>query len=85
MPPLGANRGHYDNPEVDALLDQARVELDRGKRREIFSKVEKIIAEDVPYISLWFSDNISVHRKRITNVHLSPTGDYDFLCNVEAH
>jgi len=84
MPPLGANRGHYHNPEVDALLDQARVEMNRDKRREIFSKVQKIIAQDVPYISLWFSDNISVHRKRITNVHLSPTGDYDFLCNIEA-
>jgi len=84
FPPAGANRGHYRNAQVDALLDQARVEGDREKRRELFSKVQKIIAEDLPYVSLWFMDNISVHRKRIGGVQLSPTGDYDFLRTIEA-
>jgi peptide/nickel transport system substrate-binding protein len=84
IPPLGSNRGHYRNTEVDALLDQARVESDREKRRALFGKVQKIIAEDLPYVSLWFMDNVSVHRKRISNVQISPTGDYDFLENIEA-
>ena len=43
IPPMGGNRGHYRNAEVDALLDQARVESDRERRRELFSKVQKII------------------------------------------
>jgi len=84
FPPMGGNRGHYRNPQVDALLDQARVESDREKRRELFSKVQKIIAEDLPYVSLWFMDNVSVHRKRISDVQISPTGDYDFLSSIEA-
>jgi peptide/nickel transport system substrate-binding protein len=83
-PPAGANRGHYRNSEVDSLLDQARVESDREKRRALFSKVQKIVAEDLPYVSLWFMDNVSVHRKRISGVQLSPTGDYDFLRMIEA-
>jgi peptide/nickel transport system substrate-binding protein len=84
IPPAGANRGHYRNPEIDALLDQARIESDRAKRRELFSKVQKIIAEDLPYLSLWFMDNVSVYRRRIEGVHISPTGDYDFLGGIEA-
>lgn len=84
IPPMGGNRGHYRNPEVDALLDRARVESDREKRRALFGKVQKIIAEDLPYVSLWFMDNVSVHRKRISNVQISPSGDYDFLGNIEA-
>lgn len=84
MPPMGGNRGHYRNPQVDALLDQARVESDQEKRRELFSQVQKIIAEDLPYVSLWFMDNVSVHRKRINGVQISPTGDYDFLSRIEA-
>jgi peptide/nickel transport system substrate-binding protein len=84
VPPMGGNRGHYRNPEVDALLDRARAEDDREKRRELFSKVQKIVAEDLPYVSLLFMDNVSVHRKRISDVQLSPTGDYDFLRTVEA-
>lgn len=84
FPPLGGNRGHYRNSEVDSLLDQARVEGDREKQRELLGKVQKIISEDLPYESLWFVDNVSVHRKRISNVQLSPTGDFDFLANVVA-
>jgi peptide/nickel transport system substrate-binding protein len=84
FPPMGGNRGHYRNSEVDALLDQARVESDREKRRELFGKVQKIIAEELPYLSLWFMDNVSVHRKRIRDVRISASGDYDFLSSVEA-
>jgi len=81
---MGGNRGHYRNPELDALLDQARVESNMEKRRELFGKIQKIVAADLPYFSLWFMDNVSVHRKRIEGVQLSPSGDYDFLQTIEA-
>jgi peptide/nickel transport system substrate-binding protein len=84
MPPLGANRGHYRNAALDALLDQARVASDQRKQRQLFGEVQKIVAEDSPYLSLWFRDSICVHRKRVSNVELSPWGDYDFLRNIEA-
>jgi hypothetical protein len=29
-------------------------------------------------------DNVSVHRKRISDVEISPTGDYDFLTKIIA-
>jgi peptide/nickel transport system substrate-binding protein len=84
MPPMGGNRGHYRNAQLDALLDQARIETDQAKLKALLSEIQKTVAEDAPYLSLWFMDNVSVHRKRIGNVKLSPTGDYDFLRNVAA-
>jgi ABC-type transport system substrate-binding protein len=84
FPPAGANRGHYHNEKLDALIDQAQVEMDMEKRRKLFSQIQKIVAEDVPYVSLWYHDNICVHRDRISNIELSPSGDYDFLENIEA-
>ena len=82
VPPDGANRGHYRNPQLDELLDRARVEMDRGKRKRIFSEVQKIVAEDEPYLDLWYRNNMCVHRRRLTGVVLPPVGDYEFL--VEA-
>lgn len=79
MPPNGANRGHYRNPALDALLNQARVEMDRDKRKVILSQIQKIVAEDEPYVTLWYVDNVCVHQKRLTNVVLPPAGDFDFL------
>jgi peptide/nickel transport system substrate-binding protein len=79
MPPSGANRGHYRNPQLDALLDQARVEMDQGKRKELLSQIQKIVAIDEPYVNLWYVDNVCVHRERLTGIVLAPSGDYDFL------
>ncbi|MGC1107128.1 MAG: ABC transporter substrate-binding protein, partial [Candidatus Acidiferrales bacterium] len=79
FPPAGANRGHYRNSQLDVLLEQARVTADRAKRKEILSQIQKIAAEDEPYINLWYYDNVCVHRRRISNIQLSPGGDFDFL------
>jgi peptide/nickel transport system substrate-binding protein len=85
MPPAGFNRGHYRNPQLDALMAQASIEPDIVKRKALFLQVQQIVAEDVPYISLWFNDNICVHRTRITGIELSPAGNYDFLCTIRAN
>lgn len=79
MPPNGANRGHYKNPALDTLLDQARVEMDRVKRKALLSQIQQIVADDEPYINLWYVDNICVHRNRLTNIVIPPAGDFDFL------
>jgi peptide/nickel transport system substrate-binding protein len=79
MPPNGANRGHYHNPVVDELLDRERVEMDQAKRKVILSNIQKIVAEDEPYINLWYMDNECIHRARLTNVVLPSGGDYEFL------
>ncbi len=49
----GSNYISYSNPEVDKLIDQARGEMDKGKRRDLFKKVYGLIADDVPYIFLF--------------------------------
>ena len=85
FPPDGANRGHYRNPHIDALTDQIRVEMDREKRRALCSEVQKILADDLPYLPLWFTDVVSVHKRSLGDLSLSSTSDYDFLSTIAAH
>jgi peptide/nickel transport system substrate-binding protein len=84
FPPDGANRGHYRNPRVDALTDQIRTEMDREKRKALCSEVQKILADDLPYLPLWFTDVVSVHRRALGDPPLSPTADFDFLATIRA-
>jgi peptide/nickel transport system substrate-binding protein len=79
IPPDGANRGRYRNPALDSLLDSARVEMDQEKRKAILWQIQKIVAEDEPYINLWYPDNVCVHRTRLTDIVIPPGGDYEFL------
>ena len=85
IPPNGANRGRYRNPQLDTLLDLARVEMDREKRRALLRDAQKIIADDLPYLTLWYLDNVCVHRSRVSSVQLTPAGDYDFLTGIVLH
>ena len=84
-PPTGANRGHYSNPEVDRLIDLGRREIDERKRKQIYARIQQLLAEDLPYIDLWYLDNVLVHSKRTHNFQISPPGNYDFLTTVELH
>ena len=74
--------GHHRNPRIDAIVDQIRTETDREKRKALCSQVQKNLANDLPYLPLWFTDVISVNRRSLGDLQLSPTGDYDFLDTV---
>jgi peptide/nickel transport system substrate-binding protein len=52
------NRSTYNSPEVDKLLDDARLEMDEGKRKEIYDKAMEIINVDLPYIFLYHPNYI---------------------------
>jgi len=83
FPPNGANRGYYSNPKVDALIDQARREVDQNKRKSLYAELQLILADELPYIDLWYLDNVLVHNKRVRNLQLNPAGNYDFLRTAE--
>lgn len=81
--PHGANRSFYSNPRVDVLIDQARREPDQNVRKQLYAELQRILADDVPSINLWYFDNVLVHSKRVKNVTLNPSGNYDFLKTAE--
>jgi peptide/nickel transport system substrate-binding protein len=81
--PNGANRSFYSNPRVDALIDKARAELDQRKRAESYAEIQRILAEDLPSLNLWYLDNVLVHTRRVKNLSLNPPGNYDFLKTAE--
>jgi peptide/nickel transport system substrate-binding protein len=84
FPPRGANRGHYVNPRVDALLAQAAMETGPGpdeqaRRRAEYIEVQKILADEVPSIPLWYPDNDVLHSPRLKDVVSQGDGNFDFL------
>jgi peptide/nickel transport system substrate-binding protein len=83
FPPRGANRTYYSNPRVDALIDQARAELDPKVRKQLYAEVQSILADDLPYVDLWYNDNVLVATKRVHNLSLNSSGNYDFLKAAE--
>ena len=82
MPPNGFNRGYYENPEVDRLIDAAMVAESDDERRKLYGDAQRVVAEDAPYISLWYKTNIAVSGTHIEGVKLTPSAEFTFLRNV---
>ena len=81
-PPAGLNRVHYRNDEVDRLIDAAASAVDEAQRRAFYTRAQRIIAGDVPYISLWYKTNVAVFQPDLKGVRLSPIADFTFLRDV---
>ena len=82
VPPAGFNRGHFSDPQVDRVLDEASRSRDEAERRRLFGEAQRLIAEQAPYISLWCKTNAVVAQRDLSNVHVSPTVDFNFLKDV---
>ena len=84
-PPAGLNRVYYRNASVDQLIDQAASAVDDEARRVLYARAQRLIAEDVPYVSLWYKTNVAVFQPDLTGVRLSPIADFTFLKDVARH
>lgn len=83
FPPKRANRTFYSNPRVDELIRQGGRTLDEEKRKVVYAEIQQILAEDLPYINLWYLDNVLVHTNRIRGITVNSAANYDFLKTAE--
>jgi peptide/nickel transport system substrate-binding protein len=82
IPPKGPNRSRYRNHAFDALLDDAAASTDQARRKSDYMQAQQILARDLPAFNLWYPDSVVVHSRRLTNITISPSGSFDFLCSA---
>lgn len=75
--PGGSNFISYSNKEVDKLIDQAREEMNEGKRKGLWQKAVRLIAEDAPYTYL-FNPKYDLFLLNSKVGYDKPTYTYDF-------
>ena len=82
IPPEGQNRGYYSNPKVDSLIMQGRSTFDRAKRKQIYGEIQRIVQEDLPYVSLYHQINVAVMEKDLQGYVMYPAGFWLGLPNM---
>jgi peptide/nickel transport system substrate-binding protein len=81
-PPHGYNRGYYSNPEMDRLLETGDSTLDLAKRKNIYAQVQRLAAEDLPYVSLWWDDTVAVMNRKLQGFTPYPNGSLISLATL---
>ncbi|WP_185804576.1 ABC transporter substrate-binding protein [Pontivivens nitratireducens] len=69
----GFNSGYYSNPEVDALLEAARVETDQDERARLYREMQVIVHEDAPWVFVANWKQNAVTSDRVEDFSLQPS------------
>ncbi|GJM15284.1 MAG: peptide-binding protein [Thermodesulfobacteriota bacterium] len=70
----GSNFIGFKNQEVDKLINEARTEFDREKRKQLYNRFAEIIHEEQPYTFLFCRKSTVAVNKRFENVVVHPLG-----------
>lgn len=79
IPPNGANRGRFVDARVDSLIAAAEIEPSLSKQAEYYSELQQILFDTLPYIPLWYEDNVVAMQNDIEGYVLSTDGNFDSL------
>ncbi|MDQ3168028.1 MAG: ABC transporter substrate-binding protein, partial [Chloroflexota bacterium] len=60
------NYMNYSNPELDALLEQAKQELDIEVAKGLYAQIQALIVTDVPMFYAWYRPFLHVVKKTYT-------------------
>ena len=82
IPPDGANRGRFIDKNVDSILELAKSEVSLEKQSLYYRDLQEHLLKVLPYIPLWYEDNVLVSRSNIKGYTLSTDGNFDSLEHV---
>jgi peptide/nickel transport system substrate-binding protein len=83
IPPEGANRGRYRSSRADRLIEMAGKEQDLDRQADLYRDLQRLLLEELPYVPLWYEDQIDACRKEVEGYRLAPDGNYDGLVDVQ--
>ena len=74
------NTSAYNNPKIDAMFAKAKNSADTNERQKIFSEVQQILVDEVPYVYLVQMSFPTLYQARLHNVidtALGPHANFD--------
>ena len=71
------NYSRYNNPEVDAAIDDARKIADEDDRKDAYRKINQMVADDMPIILIMFYAHQHVASERVNELYYNAQGIAD--------
>ncbi|HJX15846.1 MAG TPA: ABC transporter substrate-binding protein, partial [Candidatus Deferrimicrobiaceae bacterium] len=70
----------FQDAEVDRLLEEGRRTFDPEGRKKAYFRIQEILAEEQPYVFLYYPDALPVVHHRIRGIEPAPAGiSYNFI------
>lgn len=82
LPPAGANRGRFIDVHVDSLIETAQAQTDLDAQAALYRELQRYLHEQLPYVPLWYEDNVLAIRTGLADYPLPADGNYDGLITI---
>ena len=82
IPPNGANRGRFQNPEADLLINQAGTTQSLQEKKIYYQQLQALLSHNLPYIPLWYEDHVFIAQKEIKGFKIAKDGNFDSLIHI---
>lgn len=79
VPPAGANRGRFSSELADSLIEAAESAESIERQAALYRRLQEHLLERLPYVPLWYEDQVHVSRLGTTGYRLAADGNYDGL------
>ena len=66
----------FASKEFDSLVERAVQTADFAGQKKLYDQAQDIVFREIPYVPLWYPDNVVVASSRIKNFHLHPSGTW---------
>ncbi|MBL6612557.1 MAG: hypothetical protein ISP45_00945 [Reyranella sp.] len=66
---VSSNYTQFTNPRMDELLEKGRTTLDRDQRKKVYDEASRLLADEVPYLFLFYA---TFHIVMSAKVHAGP-------------
>jgi peptide/nickel transport system substrate-binding protein len=67
-----SNQWGYQNAEVDGIIEAARTTVDGEERNALFDRLQQVIADELPNISIVDFTFVPAHSERVGNISNNP-------------
>lgn len=61
----GQNIPGYQNAELDEIMAAGRAAATEAEQVEVYGQMQEFLAEELPYLYLWYPDTITVRNRRL--------------------
>jgi oligopeptide transport system substrate-binding protein len=68
------NFSGYSNPAVDALMEQAGIEVDEALSLELYRQAEQMLVDDAAILPLWFGENYVLVKPYVQGYEVNQLG-----------
>ena len=68
----GSNFVNFRNAEADQVIEQARLEFDPEKRKQLYWRFQEILHQEQPYTLLFYPEEAAAYQRRFEDVEWLP-------------